>query len=202
MAKGWLVYGYKAAGSNGRSRQVYFSQFKSRNRTVFWRCKPFWHARLQWYHWFQATRRGAQAVRDDAKGFAHIMWETWSPPGWFDETDFDRVAESSENPDWVDVTLHSYRSRWDESEPDPISKWLDDKIKATKTIALSTVYFQGELDGVNPPKTSEQIAEKFTGPFERIVLPGVGHFPTHEAPAEVAARLPQHFAGNNARASE
>jgi len=77
---------------------------------------PFWHARLQWYHWFQATKRGAQAVRQDRKGFAPIMWETWSPKGWFDYGAFDRVAASFDNPDWVDVTLHSYRSRWDEAK--------------------------------------------------------------------------------------
>ncbi len=47
------------------------------------------------------------------------MWETWSPQGWFDAAEFDRVATSFENADWVDVTLHSYRSRWDEAEPDP-----------------------------------------------------------------------------------
>jgi pimeloyl-ACP methyl ester carboxylesterase len=154
---------------------------------------PFWHARLQWYHWFQATRRGAQAVREDGKGFARIMWETWSPEGWFDDATFNRVAASFNNPDWVNITLHSYRSRWDEAEPDPTSKWLDDKVKVTKVLALPTIYFQGELDGVNPPETSEKVAEKFTGQFERIVLPGVGHFPTREAPAEVAARLVKHF---------
>lgn len=154
---------------------------------------PFWHARLQWYHWFQATKRGEQAVREDRKGFARIMWETWSPEGWFDEATFDRVATSFENSDWADVNLHSYRSRWDEAEPDPASKWLDDRVKATKTLSLPTIYFQGELDGVNPPETSKTIADKFTGPFERIVLPGVGHFPTREAPAIVAARLVEHF---------
>jgi pimeloyl-ACP methyl ester carboxylesterase len=154
---------------------------------------PFWHMRLQWYHWLQATRRGAQAVRDDPKGFARIMWETWSPPGWFDEATFERVAASFANPDWVDVTLHSYRSRWGEAEPDPASLWLDDKVKATPSLALPTLYFQGEMDGVNPPPTSEKVAEKFTGPFGRIVLPGVGHFPTREAPAKVAARLVKHF---------
>jgi pimeloyl-ACP methyl ester carboxylesterase len=154
---------------------------------------PLWHARLQWYHWFQATTRGARAVRDNHKGFARIMWETWSPPGWFDDVLFDQVAASFDNPDWVDITLHSYRSRWDEAQPDPTSKWLDDKVKSTQTLALPTIYFQGELDGVNPPPTSEKIAEKFTGPFERIVLPGVGHFTTREAPAQVAARLVKHF---------
>ncbi len=154
---------------------------------------PFRHARLQWYHWFQATRRGAQAVREDHKGFARIMWETWSPEGWFDDATFDRVAESFDNPDWVDVTLHSYRARWDEAEPDPISRWLDDKVKATKTLAVPAIYFQGDMDGVNPPETSEKVGDMFSGPFERIVLPGVGHFPTRERPAEVAARLVKHF---------
>jgi pimeloyl-ACP methyl ester carboxylesterase len=151
------------------------------------------HARLQWYHWFQATKRGAQMVRDDHRGFARIMWETWSPEGWFEGATFDRVAASFDKPDWVDVTLRSYRSRWGEAEPDPASKWLDDKVKATKTLALPAIYFQGELDGVNPPWTSEKVAEKFTGPFERIILPGVGHFPTREAPGKVAPPLVKHF---------
>jgi pimeloyl-ACP methyl ester carboxylesterase len=151
------------------------------------------HARLQWYHWFQATKRGAQTVRDDPKAFARIMWETWSPEGWFDDATFDRLATSFDNPDWVDVTLHSYRSRWDEAEPDPVSEALHEKVKATKTLGVPAIYLQGELDGVNPPETSEKIAEKFMGPFERIVMPGVGHFPTREAPAEVAAYLVEHF---------
>ncbi len=155
---------------------------------------PFWHARLQWYHWFQATQRGADAVRQDPRGFARMMWDTWSPAGWFDEATFARVARSFENPDFVDVTLHSYRARWGEAEPDPASAWLEERVKATTRLALPTLFFAGELDGVNPPAVSEGLAEKFGGPFERIVLPGVGHFPTREAPDEVARRLVPHFA--------
>jgi pimeloyl-ACP methyl ester carboxylesterase len=155
---------------------------------------PLSHARLQWYHWFQATKCGARTVRDDPKAFARIMWETWSPPGWFDDATFDRVAASFDNPDWVDVTLHSYRSRWEEAAPDPASMWLEDKARTARPLTLPAIYFQGELDGVNPPETSAKVAEKFAGPFERIVLPGIGHFPTREAPGEVAARLLRHFA--------
>ena len=156
---------------------------------------PFWHAQLQWYHWFQATARGARAVRDDPKGFAHIMWQNWSPSGWYDMPTFDRVARSFNTPDWVDVTLHSYRARWDEAAPDPASVWLDDRIRATKTLATPTLYIQGGADGVNPPAVSETLAQKFTGPFERVVLPGVGHFPTREAPQIVGELLTRHFAG-------
>ena len=153
----------------------------------------FEQAQRQWYHWFQATGRGAEAVAADPHGFAHIMWRNWAPAGWFDDETFDRVAASFDNPDWVDVTLHSYRARWDEAEPDPRSQWLEDKVKATKQLSLPAIYFQGEADGVNPPEVSEKVGAKFSGPFERILLPGVGHFPTREAPAEVAARLVAHF---------
>ena len=36
---------------------------------------------------------------------------------------------------------------------------------------------------------------KFSGPFEMIQLPGVGHFPTREAPDAVAEALIRHFKG-------
>ncbi len=153
----------------------------------------FAQAQRQWYHWFQATKLGAEAVRADRKGFAEVMWRNWAPPGWYDRASFEQVARSFENPDWVDVTLHSYRSRWGEAEPDPRSRALTDQVKATKTLAVPTVYVQGEVDGVNPPEMSAGLASKFTGPFERLVLPGVGHFPTREAPDEVAAHLIAHF---------
>lgn len=150
---------------------------------------PFWHAQREWYHWFMATKRGAQAVRDDRRGFARTHWENWSPEGWFDETTFDAVAGSWDNPDWVDVTIHSYRARWDEAEPDPRSAWLEDEVKATSTLSLPAIYVHGEKDGVNPPPTAADVADKFDGPFERIEIAGVGHFPQRERPEEVAAIL-------------
>lgn len=143
---------------------------------------PFQHAQLEWYHWFQATERGQDAVRKDPVGFAHIMWENWSPEGWFNEATFTQVAESWKNEDFVDITLHSYQSRWDEAEPDPKSAKLEKEVKSTQTLSLPTLYIQGEADGVNPVYTSENVHKKFTGPFQRIVMPGVGHFPSREAP--------------------
>ncbi|WP_267378410.1 MULTISPECIES: alpha/beta fold hydrolase [unclassified Sphingomonas] len=159
---------------------------------------PFEQAQRQWYHWFMATARGAQAVRDDRKGFAHIHWVNWSPPGWFDEATFDRVARAFENPDWADVTLHSYRARWDEAAPDPRSLWLEEKVKATPALSLPALYIQGARDGVNPPSASERVPAKFTGPFAFVTLSGVGHFPQREAPDAVARHLIHLFTGDPA----
>jgi pimeloyl-ACP methyl ester carboxylesterase len=156
---------------------------------------PFWHAQRQWYHWFMVTAVGAKAVRDDRRGFARTHWENWAPAGWFDEATFERVARSWDNPDWVDVTLHSYRARWGEAEPDARSRWLEDKVKATRSLSLPALYVQGEADGVNPPAAAAQVPGKFDGPFEFVTLPGVGHFPQRERPAKVAALLTNFFVG-------
>ena len=154
---------------------------------------PFPQAQRQWYHWVQATQRGAEAVRRDPKGFSRIMWDNWSPPGWYDAATFDAVATSWDNPNWADVTLHSYRARWDEAAPDPRSAALEGRIKATKQLSLPTVYVQGAVDGVNPPEASQEVPSKFKGPFAFKLLDGVGHFPTREVPATVAAMLIEHF---------
>jgi pimeloyl-ACP methyl ester carboxylesterase len=156
---------------------------------------PFAQTQRQWYHWFMATQRGAAAVRADPKGFARVHWVNWSPAGWFDEATFERTARAWENPDWVDVTLHSYRARWDEAEPDPKSRWLEDKVRATRQLSLPALYIQGEVDGINPPSVTTHVPSKFSGAFERVVLPGVGHFPQREAPEEVGRLLATHFSG-------
>lgn len=87
----------------------------------------------------------------------------------------------------------SYRARWNEAEPDPRSATLEATIKATKQIDTPTMYISGTVDGVNPPEASKDVPTKFSGPFEAILLDGVGHFPPREAPDAVAAALTRHF---------
>jgi pimeloyl-ACP methyl ester carboxylesterase len=155
---------------------------------------PFNIARLYWYHWFQATKRGAEAVAKDHEGFARIMWDTWSPSGWFDEETFQKVVASFRGKDWEKITLHSYRSRWGEAPFDPRSVKIEAKIRNTKKLKTPTIFFHGAEDGVTPPDMTENMSDKFIGPFERFLLDGVGHFPTREAPDRVATGLIKHFA--------
>ena len=156
---------------------------------------PFHQAQRYWYHWFMATDRGAEAVRADPHGFARIHWQNWAPAGWFDEATFQKVARSFDNPDWADVTLHSYRSRWDNAAPDPRSEWLETRIKTTAKLSLPTLFIKGDVDGVTAQDSFARVPAKFDGPFEMVGLPGVGHFPQREAPDAVAALLVQFLAG-------
>ena len=48
----------------------------------------FEQSRRWWYQWFMTTDHGAEAVRADPKGFARQQWNTWSPPGWFDDVEY------------------------------------------------------------------------------------------------------------------
>lgn len=150
---------------------------------------PFEQARLFWYQWFMATERGAEIVRRNGKAFARFQWETWGPPGWFNDDAFDATASSFENPDWAEITLHSYRVRWGEAKPDPRYAELEQRQKAARTISVPTLMIQGGDDRCVLPSSSDGKDKFFTGPYRRCVLDGIGHFPTREAPEKVAELL-------------
>jgi pimeloyl-ACP methyl ester carboxylesterase len=152
-----------------------------------WKTPALPQAKNFWYQWFMATERGADVVRRDPIAFARFQWATWSPPEWFDESAFAVTARSFENQDWVAITLHSYRVRWDVAEPDPRYAELERRQQAVRTIAVPTLLIHGVEDRCVAVSTSEGKEQHFTGGYERRVIPGVGHFPTREAPDTVAA---------------
>jgi pimeloyl-ACP methyl ester carboxylesterase len=155
---------------------------------------PFQQSRAWWYQWFMSVDRGAEAVMKDPKGFARIQWETWSPAGWFDDSTFDAVAKSFENPDWIAITLNSYRGRWREEPRDPRYDHLYAMIAATGVLSVPTLMIQGSADGTVLPESTEHKEEYFTGGYRRFVLDGIGHFPTREAPNVVADAILEHIA--------
>jgi pimeloyl-ACP methyl ester carboxylesterase len=156
---------------------------------------PFSQARRFWYQWFMALDGGPAAVAADPKGFARMQWDTWSPPGWFDEAEFDATATSFENPDWSAITLHGYRSRWREERLDPRYAALQSRLGEIETLSTPTLMIQGGADLCDEPASSGGQARFFTGTYQRIVLDGIGHFPPREAPDAVATAVDRHLRG-------
>jgi pimeloyl-ACP methyl ester carboxylesterase len=66
----------------------------------------FAQAQNFWYQWLMYVAAGVDAVRDDPVGFARRQWETWSPPGWWDEAELEATAAAAfRHPDWPATTL-------------------------------------------------------------------------------------------------
>jgi pimeloyl-ACP methyl ester carboxylesterase len=59
---------------------------------------PFVQARAFWYQWLMYLDAGVRAVADDPIAFARIQWDTWSPPGWFDDEEFAATSAASPIP--------------------------------------------------------------------------------------------------------
>ncbi|AEU36049.1 alpha/beta fold hydrolase [Granulicella mallensis] len=139
-----------------------------------------------WYQFFQCTDAGAEAVRRDPVGFARIQWDTWSPAGWFAEEDFKSASRYFDRPDWAEITLNAYRSRYLQGEAvDPRYDELQARLRNIVELTVPTLMIQGGSDFCDLPLASEGQEKYFLNGYERIVLNGVGHFPHREAPAEV-----------------
>jgi pimeloyl-ACP methyl ester carboxylesterase len=153
----------------------------------------FEQSRRWWYQWFMTTDRGAEAVRADPKGFARQQWNTWSPPRWFDDVEFEATAKSFENRHWMNITLNAYRSRWKTEPADDRYVPLKGRLRSVETLSTPTLMIQGGADKCNPPSESDSQDGYFTGGYRHAMLDGVGHFPAREAPNAVASYVLSHL---------
>jgi pimeloyl-ACP methyl ester carboxylesterase len=154
----------------------------------------FQQARRFWYQWLMYVEAGVDAIGADPIGFARAQWDTWSPAGWFDESEFRATAAAFENPDWAAVSLNAYRSRFLIDEMlDPAYDDVRAAVSASERLGVPTLMIQGGADACDPPEASENL-ESYFDDYQRVVLPGVGHFPHREAPREVLTHLRRHLA--------
>jgi pimeloyl-ACP methyl ester carboxylesterase len=135
-----------------------------------------------WYQYYFHTERGRAGLTQNRRALARYIWRIWSPNWAFDDAIFERSAASFDNPDFVDVTIQSYRHRFGYAPGDPALEAIERQLATRPKIAVPTIALQGEADGVQPPGATEKHAAFFTGPYRREVLPKVGHNPPQEAP--------------------
>src|SRR5262245_49562679 len=64
-----------------------------------------------WYQYYFHTERGRNGLIQMRSEIAKLLWHLWSPKWRFDDATFARTAASFDNPDFVDITIHSYRHR-------------------------------------------------------------------------------------------
>src|SRR5438552_1050900 len=61
-----------------------------------------------WYQYYFATEHGRAGYDQYRRDFAKLIWEIASPKWHFDDATFTRSAASFDNPDHVNIVIHSY----------------------------------------------------------------------------------------------
>lgn len=140
------------------------------------------HEHSLWYQWYFQTERGRAGLAQNRRDVARLLWRLWSPNWAFDDATFDATAVSFDNPDFVEVTIQSYRHRYGNAPGDPAVEELERRLAATPAIPAPTITLHGEADGVRPVTESAGHARHFTGRYERRVIPVAGHFLSRERP--------------------
>lgn len=146
--------------------------------------------RALWYQQVLQSELGEQLLAYDRRGFCRYLWATWSP-GWpFAAATFGTTAESFDNPDFVAVVLHAYRSGYGQAANDPRYDGLEGRLAQRPPITVPSTVLLGEDDGINlfaPEMLAQQ--RDFTGPYAARSFAGVGHFMHRERPEAVVAAV-------------
>jgi len=139
-----------------------------------------------WYQYYFHSERGRAGLAADRRALCRLLWQLWSPTWRFDDATFQRTAGAFDNPDFVDVVIHSYRHRFGLVAGDPALAHIEQRLGAQPAIAARTISFDGSDDGVRSPAAAAQDASHFTGPRSHRLAQGVGHNMPQEVPAAFA----------------
>jgi pimeloyl-ACP methyl ester carboxylesterase len=142
-----------------------------------------------WYQWYFNTERGRLGLAENRRAICRLLWRDWSPGWHFDDATFARTAASFDNPDFVDVVIHSYRHRYGNAPGDPRFDAIERRLAERPGIAVPAVLLHGAEDTVDPPRRSEGDLTRFPPGTERTVVAGAGHFMPRERPDVVADAL-------------
>jgi pimeloyl-ACP methyl ester carboxylesterase len=147
---------------------------------------PAEQERAYWYQWYFNTERGRLGLAQNRREICRLLWRDWSPSYLFDEATFERAAVSFDNPDFVDVVIHSYRHRHGNAPGDPRFDEIERRLAARPPITVPTVILHGGDDGVSRQQRSERELALFPAGTASHVVAGAGHFLPREKPGALA----------------
>lgn len=137
-----------------------------------------------WYQYYFHTERGRRGLEADRRGIARLLWRMWSPKWAFSDEEFERSAAAFDNPDFVEVVIHSYRHRYALAPGDPAMAEVEARLAAQPPITVPAISIDGDCDGVNAGTAHH--AAKFAGPYQHRIWPGAGHNLPQEKPEDWA----------------
>ncbi|MEM9624585.1 MAG: alpha/beta hydrolase [Pseudomonadota bacterium] len=152
-----------------------------------WRPAPPDEETRYWYMYYFNTERGRAGLMQNRHALCRHIWSLWSPSWAFDDTAYAKTAAAFDNPDFVDIVLHSYRHRFGCTAGDPALDEIEARLAAQPDIAVPSIVLQGKDDGVDPPSPEDRDRQHFKGWYKREIVERTGHNVPQEAPEAFAA---------------
>ncbi|QPF76201.1 alpha/beta hydrolase [Roseateles sp. DAIF2] len=147
------------------------------------------HEARYWYQFYLHGERGRRGLERSRAEFTRLLWQTWSPSWPFSDAEFLRSAAAFDNPDFVEVVVHSYRHRYGLAAGDPRFLALEAQLLARPVIRPPTIVLDGLADGVVAASDPKVLAQQFEHLVRHQGVEGVGHNFPQECPEVFAAAV-------------
>ncbi|WP_045821788.1 alpha/beta fold hydrolase [Williamsia herbipolensis] len=139
--------------------------------------------RRAWYQYYLHSERGRAGLAEYRSEIAQLLWTEWSPTWRFGDSEFASSAEAFDNPDFVDVVVHSYRHRYGLVDGDPAYDATEAEIARPGTIDVPTVVVEATEDPIEAlSASSRDHAAHFTD-LRDVRRLDCGHNPPQELPS-------------------
>jgi pimeloyl-ACP methyl ester carboxylesterase len=144
-----------------------------------------------WYQWYFNTERGRAGLKANRRSLCKLLWQDWSPTWHFTDETYERTAKSFDNPDFVDVVIHSYRHRLGNAAGEPRFVAMEQQLGRRPKIEASTIVLYGAEDSLNRAPAELPAAERslYTSLVARRIVAGSGHFMPREKPEAVSQAM-------------
>ena len=170
--------------------QVAIGGYSVQNTVVKEKPAPAASEANRWYQWYFNTEQGRVGLEENRRDIILHLWKTWAPKWEYTDEAFNRSAASFDNPDFVEITLHSYRHRHRNAPGEDRFIEEERKLAEGPPILVPAIVLRGADSGFGPPSQDPAEDQKrFPGLVARRIVAGAGHDLPVQRPDEVSAAL-------------
>lgn len=139
---------------------------------------------MNWYQFYFHSERGRAGLQAHRRELTRKLWRDWSPAWQFDDATFEATAASFDNPDFVDVVVHSYRVRYAMTAGDPAYDELEALVATQPPITVPTIVVDPTGDPLEDPRPRSEHERRFSRLVDHRFSPA-GHNTPCEDPGTI-----------------